>query len=637
MMETLMFLVLLFGSVVAADQCHVKSTSGTDFIFGIPGTYGNPTSIQILLTTTSSADVRVTAPSLNLDKHYVFTKHTTIPIAVTGTHQPNGTQFKAIELHSNAPIWAAVMLGNGNNFEGFLLVPRNVLSTKYNVASYPPYLYGNYYFSEFLVVGTDSDTTVDIDFPKTFSPAPNGRTSVQLQKYETYLFRSLSDVTGAIITSDKPVAVISGASCAQVPAKVGDCQYLVEQMLPTDVYDFKFIIPAIPPTKNYYVRIFATNDNTEVNFHNSSEHTSTFINEGEPLEKHFYEEPTILLADKPISVIMYSENPFMMTAQALTQFQSEYNFALQGVYAPNTLAVTIKTADIPDLYLDGSRTAIDTAKRIQVSTPLHEYTTLYIDVSQATIHRLHHAKNARFGALIYGLASASAAYGIPLKLTLTNTACYQGNNTNSTVSYPGQGQGLGSHINYKPIGNGVHCFNCEDMTHLKYCDKVTTCSGQDQVCYVQSYSKSLNTIRYRSGCIDKHRCTAHGQHGCMECCNGSYCNTYGCGDDGLRGLENRGPFCFDCRHQGANDVCETVQLCSVTEICMIEKYKWGDDDSHFIMGCTDAQMCSDRKRSLATASLERTNRNVPVCSKCCDTDFCNINCTTDNNPLNIIG
>jgi len=28
----------------------------------------------------------------------------------------------------------------------------------------------------------------------------------------------------------------------------------------------------------------------------------------------------------------------------------------------------------------------------------------------------------------------------------------------------------------------------------------------------------------------------------------------------------RGPYCFDCRHQGAGDICETVQLCGANEV-----------------------------------------------------------------------
>jgi len=46
------------------------------------------------MTTDSSADVRVTAPFLNYDKHFIFTKHITVPLGVTVAHTSNDTQFK---------------------------------------------------------------------------------------------------------------------------------------------------------------------------------------------------------------------------------------------------------------------------------------------------------------------------------------------------------------------------------------------------------------------------------------------------------------------------------------------------------------------------------------------------------------
>ncbi|XP_052786043.1 uncharacterized protein LOC128221476 [Mya arenaria] len=132
------------------------------------------------------------------------------------------------------------------------------------------------------------------------------------------------------------------------------------------------------------------------------------------------------------------------------------------------------------------------------------------------------------------------------------------------------------------------------------------------------------------------RCRSHGLSGCFECCNRSYCNIRGCKDDGMVGISQRGPFCFECGHTGAGDVCETVRLCSVTEACLIEEYMWGENDRHFITGCTDAQLCSNTRKR-AVAELDREGRNVPVCSHCCSTDFCNSNCTDVSIIPGIIG
>ncbi|XP_052786034.1 uncharacterized protein LOC128221467 [Mya arenaria] len=518
--------------------------------------------------------------------------------------------------------------------EAFLLLPVNALSTEYFIPSYHPFRErSNEYRSQFLIVATEADTTVSIEFPSTFSQWAKGRFQIELQKYETYLFQTQRDTTGTLVTSDKPVSVVAGDNYGTVPKNGSDYGYMVEQVLPTRFYDFKFIVPAISPRDDYYIRIFSVYDDTEVNMYNSTTHDSHFLKRLEPFERRFMAEPTLLLADKPIYVMIYSTNIFMMTAQAMSQFQSEYEFTLQSYTSANIIAVTIKTADMSELYLDGNKIGINNTKAIQVASPLQDYSVLYIPITGATIHRIHQSRQQKFGAVLYESGS-SYAYGMPLQMTLTDIGCYLTNGTNSTLT-PGQGSHLGSQINYQASGKDVHCFNCEDMTHLKYCDRVTTCR-ENEVCYVQSYSKSLNTVRYKSGCTSKLNCRSHGSSGCFECCNGSYCNFHGCSDNGLVGISQRGPFCFECRHIGAGDVCETVQLCSVTEACMVEEYKWGENDRHYIQGCTDAQICSSTRKR-AVAELDRDWRNVPGCSHCCTTDFCNSNCTASSINPGIIG
>ncbi|XP_052785834.1 uncharacterized protein LOC128221323 isoform X2 [Mya arenaria] len=586
------------------------------------------------MTTQSSADVRVTVPFLNFNQHYVFTKHTSVNIGPTVAHSTNGTQFKAIEIHSTRPIWAAIVTTANYELEAFLLLPVNALSTEYFIPSYHTYRYrAGYKLSQFLIVATEADTRVAIEFPSTFTPWAKGQILIELQKYETYLFQNQIDTTGTLVTSDKPVSVVAGDNYGTVPFNGTSYGYMVEQVLPTRFYDFKFIVPALSPRDDYYIRIFSIYDDTEVNMYNSTTHDSHFLKRLEPFTGHFMAEPTLLLADKPIYVMIYSTNIFMMTAQALSQFQSEYEFTLQRYTSANIIAVTIKTADVKELYLDGNKLDINNTKTIQVSSPLQDYSVLYIPVTGATIHRIHHSRQRKFGAVLYESGN-SYAYGMPLQMTLTDIGCYLTNGTNSTLA-PGQGSHLGSQINYQASGKDIHCFNCEDMTHLKYCDRVTTCR-ENEVCYVQSYSKSLNAVRYKSGCTSKLNCRSHGSSGCFECCDGSYCNFHGCRDNSLVGISQRGPFCFECRHIGAGDVCETVQLCSVTEACMVEEYKWGENDRHYIQGCTDAQLCSSTRKR-AVAELDRDWRNVPGCSHCCTTDFCNSNCTTDSISPGIIG
>ena len=399
---------MLFTSCVAGSM-------GANYMFGIPATYGNAASITIYLTTPGSADARLTIPYLNIDQHYIFTKHTYIAVSYTVVHSSAGGLFRGIELHSDVPIWASVVLGSADYFEGFHLQPIDPIATEYIVASYQPIATSHYYFSQFLLVGTESDTSVEVT-------VPGDNFSIELQKFETYLYQSLDDVSESIIPSDKPISVISGASCGLVPVGVGtSCQYMIEQTPPTNLYDFNFIVPSLYPLTSYYLRIFVADDDTEISFIHGSSHFIRFKNRYEFFDETFDDQPVFIQASKPIMVMIYSPNPFMMPAQAMAQYQSEYNFAVQSTYAPNTLVITIREEDISGLYVDGSKTIFDDAEKINITVSYHTYTILFIPVTQATIHRVHHSNGRTFGAVIYGIADTTAAYGMSLGAVFTDT------------------------------------------------------------------------------------------------------------------------------------------------------------------------------------------------------------------------
>lgn len=155
---------------------------------------------------------------------------------------------------------------------------------------------------------------------------------------------------------------------------------------------------------------------------------------------------------------------------------------------------------------------------------------------------------------------------------------------------------------------------------------------------MESYTKPHGTKLYRSGCIEKELCIPlNGQNDCLQCCDSSdFCNMDGCEEEALGSLAagTRGPYCYDCSHLGENEKCESVQICHSDEVCMIEKYTWGDDDFNYVMGCVRPHVCVAKKRSLE--DLKLSVRHVPVCTHCCGSDFCNQNCTHQSTP-GIIG
>lgn len=196
--------------------------------------------------------------------------------------------------------------------------------------------------------------------------------------------------------------------------------------------------------------------------------------------------------------------------------------------------------------------------------------------------------------------------------------------------------GLSPAPSLSPTKAAVTCFACNDVTNLKYCDHIQRCH-QDEVCYVSRTRNADGRIRYRSGCIQQQHCVSPHvgstltpqTNSCLQCCANDFCNQAGCGDQGFQDRTGRGPLCLDCSHVGNKDDCDNIKLCASNQACKVEEYIWGDNERLFKMGCEDKLTC-------AFAGGLRRKRSAPVCSSCCDDDFCNRNCTAGP-QLSLIG
>ncbi|XP_064387502.1 uncharacterized protein LOC135335845 isoform X3 [Halichondria panicea] len=115
---------------------------------------------------------------------------------------------------------------------------------------------GERFESRFLFTPCQDDTTVSVQASQTqthpswvqpSSANPSARVEATygrtLNRFDTVMISNLDDLTGSIITSDKPLAVFSGHQCG-TPTDDGTCDYLVEQLPPHPTYgDLFFMAP----------------------------------------------------------------------------------------------------------------------------------------------------------------------------------------------------------------------------------------------------------------------------------------------------------------------------------------------------------------------------------------------------------
>ena len=173
-------------------------------------------------------------------------------------------EAKAIHVTSLAPVSVHVVSETYYSADGYLALPTAGLGTRYYVMAYSSTRYTG---SEFAVVATQNNTTVTIT-PKADGAtrkAINGAFTVMLNSGQTYQFANtaFADMTGSLVTADKPVAVFGGHRCADVPsATVNYCDYLVEQLSDVSIWGKTHHTALFSGRSRYTVRVLASQDGT---------------------------------------------------------------------------------------------------------------------------------------------------------------------------------------------------------------------------------------------------------------------------------------------------------------------------------------------------------------------------------------
>ena len=134
--------------------------------------------------------------------------------------------------------------------------------------------------SEFLLVGCDDNTSITItptqsvSLPLDMQSSTSVLTSVSrgtnhniiLNRMQTLLVeKNGTDLSGTKIVSNKPLTVISGHECGNVPSTQTSCEHLTEQVPPTSTWGQKFLLVPFGGTNaGQYFKVIASQENTTV-------------------------------------------------------------------------------------------------------------------------------------------------------------------------------------------------------------------------------------------------------------------------------------------------------------------------------------------------------------------------------------
>ena len=293
-----------------------------------------------------------------------------IPIDASQAWIENLIQNTCVRASSNNTFVAYMINRSPFTSDAALALPTNVLNNEYIVMTYSSLFEGD---AEFGVVASYDNTTVTITPSKSLiSGEPGGVPfTVVLDRGQGYINKAAftgadGDLTGTVITADKPIGVSNGNACATVPLGSIACDHVLEVAQPVQTWGKKILAMNLPSrTDGSVYKVVASEDNTAVTRNGV---TVATLDRGETYETDIIPGAQVFEGTKPIFVVQFMTgagnsgtnnqgDPAMGNMIPFEQYTDHYTFSTVGggQFAQNYLTIIAKSSDVgTSMTLDGA-------------------------------------------------------------------------------------------------------------------------------------------------------------------------------------------------------------------------------------------------------------------------------------------
>lgn len=384
----LSLVVLMLAGLSALAQV---TTEGTDFWLGFleNNDSGLSSSLEIFITSKQAASgtIVVLQDGRNVNFNvspgatykYVVSDDRNNPFAASGS---GAISTKGIHITSDVDVSVYAFNKRSLSADATVILPTPTLGREYIVASYFENSGQNNIESEFMVVGTENNTSIEITPSVTTVDGKQAGVpfTVTLNQGQAIQLQALADLTGTEIKSVstdpsecKNFAVFSGNMWTRIGNCGGANDQLYEQLFPVNTWGKNFtLVPFLGRNSNGDLfRVITSENNTSVTITAGGLPPSTFsiASRGE-----FYtgnvSDATSISADKPIQVVQFSKSqcaeigangsspgdPFMLVISPDEQLLNEVTFNTLASDVIDNYYTTIitKTSSRNDVKLNGT-------------------------------------------------------------------------------------------------------------------------------------------------------------------------------------------------------------------------------------------------------------------------------------------
>ncbi|XP_072022992.1 uncharacterized protein [Amphiura filiformis] len=373
--------------------------------------------VRVYITTLSPhpCHVVITVPDLNFEDGDVIEPSLTQGIGISLPRYvfPNrGDELTpSVIVNSTCPVSVNVYFQYGAWAESFTVLPTNALDNEYLIIG-NSHVFGSEQFPVFFSISALSEvTSVHVEL------SIGGELDYVLQPYESFFYENSvkgTDLTGSFVSANSSIAVISGMTCAYVPAVgSGPCATIIEQMLPIPPASrapFEFVLaPFLNRTSGYAYRLIGASDNVTV-----------VINQGETRRLSKYEtyegtsdEVIYITSDGPIYVSQYMKSfatdriggAAMVTIPPVSSYANNVTFYAFDGGNPNTIIhcyinIIVKCEHINELLLDET-TSLATWNRLSLEERNVCVVRGRVEIGSHSI--VTHNEDVTFLVIIYGI------------------------------------------------------------------------------------------------------------------------------------------------------------------------------------------------------------------------------------------
>ena len=357
--------------------------------------------------------------------HIINEGLTTIDIPKQLRHQKDGKHQKGIFITADRDVSAFVFQNYPlYDSSGITLLPIDVLSTSYVLASYEPY--SIYYKSYFVVVSFMDRTVIEVTL-RTANSSTLKVFKETLNKFETFYIQRPHDISGTVVTSSNPVGVFSGVDCLEVPVGInwGNCDRVDTQNIPNIYLGKDYIVPSMFPRLAYMVRIISIFSDTDIQVNNETDSwTLSLVSSGKVSDIHLGTEPVVIQSNHQIAVYQfavshaYDQTPgseVMIAIPPVSQYTSQYLFPTQlkpNYYTwtyRNFASIIIDTKLMNGLLVNGTTLQPNSSESLQAPYSNLNVVTYELEgTSQNITHK--YGNGVKFGLIVYGQNDATG-YG----------------------------------------------------------------------------------------------------------------------------------------------------------------------------------------------------------------------------------